>query len=100
MLDDTKFMSVNQMAAYGLLVEMWKAREFKVPVLGSLLDRRRNDERTLRSDSENRVATTCRDSLAINIERLWNIASGKLKNTNLLTIAKSEARALAKTLPV
>jgi len=100
MLEDTRFMSVNQSAAYSLLVELWKAREFDVPVMNVLLGRQRNDTRTLRSDSANQVTTMGRDTVAINAEKLWNLASAKFRTTNLLKIAKAEAKALAKTLPI
>ena len=100
LLQSTGFLSVNQSAAYGLLVEVWKAREFSVPVLGNILDRRRNDTRTLRSDSANVVAAMGQDELSINCARLWNMSTPKFKNTNLLKVAKAEAKTLAKTLPI
>ena len=100
LLESTNIMSVNQTTAYGLLMELWKAREFGVPVLEDLLERRRDDERVLRSDSANKVCTIGSDKLAINCERLWNLSSKKFKTTNLLKIAKIEAKNLAKTLPV
>jgi len=79
---------------------MWKAREFSVPYLDVLLEKRRLDDRTLRSDSANKVTSAGNDTIALNIEKLWNAASEKFKKTNLLKVAKSEARALARTLPV
>ena len=100
MLSETRFLSVNQTAAYSLLIEMWKAREFSVPYLDVLLEKRRLDDRTLRSDSANKVTSTGNDTIALNIEKLWNAASEKFKKTNLVKVAKSEARALARTLPV
>ena len=100
MLTTTGFLSVNQSAAYSLLVELWKAREFSVPILGSMLDRKRNDERTLRSDSAATVSALGHDELALYCARLWNLSTKKFKTTNLLKVAKAEAKALAKTLPV
>ena len=94
------FLSVNQSAGYAILMEMWKAREFDVPVLNSLLEKRRYDDRTLRSDSANKVSTSGKDIVAINIEKLWNASSNKFKSTNLITVAKLEAKNFAKTLPV
>jgi len=100
MLDSSKFLSVNQMTAYALIVELWKARQFNVPVLENLLERSRNDERTLRSDTLGKVSTNGHDTVALNCERLWNLSSDKFKKTNLLKVAKSEAKKLAKTLPI
>jgi len=100
MLESTGFMSVNQMAAYALLLELWKAREFDVPLLNRLLDRRRDDNRTLRSDSSNWVSTNGQDTIALNCAKLWNLASPKFKCTNLINVAKLEAKKLAKSLPV
>jgi len=100
MLSSTGFMSVNQTTSYSLLIELWKAREFNVPVLKDLLEKRRDDERILRSDSASKVQTIGRDKLALNCERLWNLASSKFKSTNLLSVAKIEAKKLAITLPV
>ena len=100
MLSETRFLSVNQTAAYSLLIEMWKAREFSVPYLDVLLEKRRLDDRTLRSDSANKVTSAGNDTIALNIEKLWNAASEKFKKTNLVKVAKSEARALVRTLPV
>jgi len=100
MLEGMNMLSVNQLTAYALILELWKARQFGVPVLENLLDKERNDERTLRSDSAGRVATIGRDTVAIQCEKLWNMSSIKFKNTNLLKVAKTEARNLAKSLPL
>ena len=100
MLEDTGFLSVNQMAAYSLLIETWKARQFNVPILSGLLERKRKDNRTLRSDSANKVATIGYDSVALVCERLWNMSSDKFKSTNLVNVAKNEAKILVKTLPL
>ena len=72
MLEDTGFLSVNQTAAYSLLIETWKARQFNVPILSGLLERKRKDNRTLRSDSANKVATIGYDSvLGLHYSFLW-----------------------------
>jgi len=83
MMAEVGFLSVNQSAAYGLLMETWKAREFGVPVLGELFERKRDDSRILLSDSDGKVMTEGRDIITINIERLWNRSSKNFKNTNL-----------------
>jgi len=100
LLDDTNLLSINQATAYALVIELWKARTFNVPILGNLLERERNDERTLRSDSSGRVSTVGSDTVALNCERLWNMSSTKFKRTNLLKVAKIEAKKLAKSLPI
>ena len=93
-------LSVNQLIAYGMLMDVWKAREFRIPMLGTLLDRQRNDERTLRSDTSNKVSSTRQEAYSMNVEKLWNMSNEKFKNTNLLKVAKSEARKLASRLPI
>ena len=100
MLASSNFLSINQLTAYGLLVEIWKARTFNVPFLCNLLERERNDNRTLRLDTAGRVAATGLDIVALKCEKLWNMASSKFKKTNLLKVAKFEAKKLAKTLPI
>jgi len=100
MLASSNFLSINQLTAYGLLVEIWKARTFNVPFLCNLLERERNDNRTLRLDTAGRVAATGFDIVALKCEKLWNMASSKFKKTNLLKVAKFEAKKLAKTLPI
>jgi len=88
------------MSAYGLLIELWKAHQFGVPVLGDLFKRERNDDRTLRSDSSQRVVAAGNDSFTMNCARLYNMTSTKFRTTNLLKVAKSEARVLVKSLPI
>ena len=100
MLKATNFLSVNQVIAYSTLMEMWKARAFNVPVLESLLDRVRNDDRTLRSDSQQQVKYTPNEYFARAAAQLWNRASDRFRNTNLTVIAKKEAKLLVSTLPI
>ena len=100
MLQATGFLSVNQTAAYSLMLELWKGREFEVPILGSLLGKRRNDERTLRSDTTNKQTAVANDTLSLTCEKLWNMAPHKFKTTNLLTVAKMEAKRFVRTLPI
>jgi len=88
MLNSVGFMSINQMAAYGLLIEYWKAKEFGVPFLEDLLERKRSDQRTLRSDTTKKVSSTGRDIVARNLERLWNLSSERFKGTNILKVAR------------
>jgi len=90
MLQRTNLLSVNQTIAYSALVEIWKARTLKVPVLESILDRVRNDERTLRSDSQQLVKYTYNEPFARATAKLWNNASERFRSTNLMVIAKQE----------
>ena len=96
----TKLLSVNQTIAYSSLMEMWKAKEFSVPVLESLLVRKRNETKILRSDSSGKVQSSINETFANTMAKLWNSSSDRFKHTNLLVIAKHEAKKLASTLPV
>ena len=100
MLETTGFLSINQMLAYSCLMEMWKARSFNVPVLGDLFDRKRQDSRTLRSNTFDIVDSNCEEQLVKKLVKLWNSSTKSFKETNLLVIAKREARTLAKSLPL
>ena len=100
MLRETKTLSVNQLLGYCMLIETWKARNSNIPVLSSLLDRKRVDNRTLRSDSMSLVSPTVNEPFTVGTSKLWNLSSQRFKTTNLLTIAKIEARKLAETLPI
>ena len=100
MLAETKMLSVNQLTAQVMLMESWKAREFKVPHLGTLLNRERNDSRHLRSDSNEQVSATVLEPFAMNSAKLWNLSSVKFRKTNLVKNAKLEARTLVQTLPI
>jgi len=100
MLKATKLLSVNQTIAYSSLMEMWKAKEFSVPVLESLLVRKRNETKILRSDSSGKVQSSINETFANTMAKLWNSSSDRFKHTNLLVIAKHEAKKLASTLPV
>jgi len=101
MLRETNILSVNQLIAYGMLMEVWKAKEFDLPFLGSLLVRTsRSDERTLRSDSGSILSPALPEYFSETSSRLWNMCSERFKTTNLLKIAQSEARKFVMTLPV
>ena len=82
------------------MLEMWKAKTFEVPVLGTLLNRARNDNRNLRSDSQHIVKYSENEPFAITAASLWNRASHRFKTTNLLVVAKNEAKTLVKSLPL
>jgi len=100
MLRETKTLSVNQLLGYCMLIETWKARNLKIPGLSSLLDRKRVDNRTLRSDSLSLVSPTVTEPFSVGTAKLWNLSSQRFKTTNLLTIAKIEARKTAEQLPL
>ena len=100
MLESTNILSVNQLTAYESVMEMWKARAFDVPVLGNLIDQGRGDERTLRSDSLGTVKSVVDEPFAKICAKLWNMSSDSFKSTNLLVIAKREAKKLARSLPI
>ena len=100
MLMETKMNSVNQILGYSMVIETWKARNFNVPVLASLFERERSDGRTLRSDTGSQVLASFNETFSRGAATLWNMSSHSLKSTNLLIIAKAEARKLAKSLPL
>ena len=100
MLSELGFLSVNQSAAYGLLIESWKARNFHVPILKDLLENKRNESMVLRSNSAGMLSTQGRDKITLNLERLWNMSSARFRSSNLLKVAKIEAKILVKSLPV
>ena len=99
MLHSTSLLSINQMIGYCTLMEMWKSRTFEIPHLSGLLTCGRNDTRTLRSDTQKKVTASVTESFAISVERLWNNATDSFKGTNLLRVAKAEAKRIAKLLP-
>ena len=100
MLSSTNMLSVNQLTAYGILIETWKAREFDVPHLSSLLVVARNDVRNLRSNGANLFQASIAEQFALCAEKLWNLSSDHFKKTNLLSVAKIEAKKVASQLPI
>jgi len=100
MLDQTGLMSVNQVCAYVSLIEYWKAREFRVPILDSILEKCGHGSRTLRSDTNGLMKSTLDEQYANTVAELWNKSSEKFKKTNLLIVAKMEAENLARSLPI
>jgi len=99
MLTATNMLSMNQLAAYNALIEIWKSRALSVPFLSSIHKNKRTADRTLRSETSNNLQAAITEPFALCTERLWNRSSDRLKRTNLLSIAKIEARATAKQLP-
>ena len=100
MLHETRCLSVNQILAYTMLLENWKASNFKVPVLGNLLIECTSSERTLRSETARLVRPCLSEAYSLASTKLWNLASSRFRTTNLLSIAKIEARNLIKTFPL
>ena len=82
-------------------VEEQKAREFEIPELKLVLGKiQRSDDRTLRSDSSEKLQSCINEPFGNKVVQLWNSASERFKTTNLLVIAKREARKLVHTLPI
>jgi len=101
MLEKVRIPSVNQLIAYGILMDVCKAREFRIPVLGNILAHgQRKDNRSLRSDASGKVFATRSEAYSVKAERLWNMSTETFKNTNLLKVAKAEAKTLALSLPI
>ena len=100
MLRSTKMLSMNQLAGYGLLLELWKSRAFDVPLLSSLHVKGGTSGMSLRSDTSNNLRATVVEPYSLCTEKLWNLTSDRFKLTNLVTVAKIEARATALQLPL
>ena len=101
MLEKVRLLSVNQLIAYGILMDVWKAREFQIPELRNVLAySQRKDDRSLRSDTSGKVIATRSEVYSVKAERLWNMSTEKFKKTNLLKVAKAEAKTLALSLPI
>ena len=100
MLQQTGMLSINQLIGYSVLMEAWKAKMFDITPLSKLLLHERKDDRTLRSNTNNDATSSTIEPFAICGRRLWNISSTRFKTTNLTKVAKSEAKAIAKSLPI
>ena len=99
MLESTRSLSINQMTSYTMLIETWKSINItKIFPFNQTCTSKRvlrsNTTQLLRSDTASSEPFT---SKAI---RLWTMTSPRFKTTNLLKIARIEALALAKTLPL
>jgi len=100
MLSTTKMLSMNQLAGYSALLEMWKSRSFGVPFLSSMHEKNGTGDMVLRSDTSNNLQAVVIEPYAVLTEKLWNRSSDRFKRTNLLTVAKIEAKATALQLPL
>ena len=100
MLEKVRILSINQLIAYGILMDVWKAREFRIPVLENILIRRKNDTHSLRSDSKGKETAMKFEAFSLKAESLWNMSTDRFKTTNLLKVAKAEAKTLALSLPL
>jgi len=100
MLESTKMLSINQLIGYSILMEVWKAKSFEIPHLSNLLVYDRKDDRKLRSNTNLQAVSSMVEPYAICAKNLWNQTSNRFKTTNLITVAKIEAKKVAKTLPV
>ena len=100
MLHDVGCLSVNRTLAYIILIENWKAVNFKVPVLKDILTECALENRTLRSVTAHLVKPSSQEPYSIASSRLWNLACVQFRTTNLINIAKKEARELVNKLPL
>ena len=99
MLHETGMLSVNQMCAADVLVQAWKAREFTIDPLNgfcSAVPLRLG----LRSEFPHRTDAKSKEAFPVIANKLWNLATERLRKTYLLTVARSEAKKFAETLPV
>ena len=100
MLHDVGCLSVNRTLAYIILIENWKAINFKVPVLKETLTECTSENRTLRSVTAHLVKPSSQEPYSIASSKLWNLASVRFRKTNLINIAKKEAKELVNRLPL
>ena len=100
MLQTTGMLSINQMIGYSVMMEAWKSKTFDIEPLSKLLSHGRNDDRILRSNTNNDATSSTIEPFAICARKLWNVSSSRFKSTNLTKVAKSEAKKTAQTLPV
>jgi len=100
MLEEVGFLSVNRTLAYAMLIENWKAINFGVPKLEKVFTSCTSVNRTLRSESSHLVKPTSPEPYAIISSKLWNLSTTKFRTTNLLNIAKKEARDLLSKIPL
>ena len=93
-------LSVNQACIQDVLMQAWKAREFKIRPLCDF-ENGETSRKNMRSVSAGKVKTTysCPRSFPCVARDLWNLSTDRFKRTNLITVAKEEARKLALTFP-
>ena len=97
MLQTTNMLSLNQMLAYSILMETWKIRKLRIE---SISDCWTQPSRSSRASSRGEIIPVVQDPYVQNAAKLWNSTSDRFKNTELIAVAKKEARILVKTLPI
>ena len=100
MLNMVGWQSINQIVSYASLIEIWKAKAFKVPYLDSLLQIKHNKYQSLRSNTKHVLESTTDEPFANIVEKLYNKTTDRFKNTNLINNAKHEARSIVSSLPI
>ncbi len=95
MLQDTKNMSLNQIACLNVLMDTWKALKLNIPSISSCFEYR-NSKRY--SDMFKPVED--KNSFVSKATELWNMSSERFKNTTLTKVAKMEAIKIVKKLPL
>ena len=95
MLEETKIYSINQMTALNVLIETWKAINLGIPSI-----RRHFKRRDSHRYGEMFRTPSDQASFVYKAVQLWNSSSESFKRTNLLKVAKIEAKNFVKTLPI
>ncbi len=95
MLQESQWLSINQMACYTTLIEAWKSHKITGVYPNT---QTRADSRTLRSDTLQLLRTNGKnpESFLGKASKLLDMASQRLRSTNLLKVAKMEAMTLCK----
>ena len=95
MLKETKMLSVNQIACLSTMIDTWKAINLNVePIKEQLKFRDSRRFHNLLKGSKDQGSFLTKSA------QLWAKSSQRFKTTNLLTIAKTEARMTVNTVPI
>ena len=109
MLQSLKILSLNQLAAYDKLMEVWRARNISGYPLGDLFQFKEPtcDLNITRSQSsiaptveEKGVEATTRNNLVYQASRLWNLSPPTFQNCTEISTAKDLLQQYVVTLPV
>ena len=100
LLLDCGMQSINQMIAYSILMEMWKARNLGVPFLDTILYKPKNSRNGLRSEESKELRPRINGPFCERAANLWNLVGDRFQTTNLFTVAKWLAKDCIKTITI
>ena len=91
MLEQNKMMSINQVMAYNVLMDLWKARSFGVCSI-----KKHFSERNSLRYADNFQINRDSGSFTTVAAKLWEITPMRFRQTNLLKVAKQELKEFIK----